>query len=188
MALTALCGCILAVLAVGFIVPATAQKYAQQAAILDVSSLSADSFTASGVRVRVRARAEIDAGRVESWGVRTLGRMGTAVVGSLWVKGFDLHVRLPDYGHALLGTAQVPGMTVSIRNGDVNELDFVANTQLGSLAAVRALANDYMAGSLGALKVVGVVDLTVRKGFLSFSLGAIARELVLEGESCLLEM
>lgn len=182
MALTALCGCVIAVLAIGFIVPAAAGKYVQQAAVLNVSSLSVDSFTSSGIRVRVRARASIDAGRVKSWGVRTLGRMGTAVVGSMRVKDFDLHVRLPAYGHALLGTAQVPGMTVSIRNGDVNLLDFVANTQPGSLVAIRSLANDYMRGSLEALKVVGEADLTVRKGLLSFNLGAIAHELVLKGE------
>ena len=161
--------------------PAMVEKYLQQAAVVDRPSLSINSFSTSGVRVHVRARTEMDAGRVESWGVRTLGRMGTAVVGSLWVEDFELHIRLPDHGHVLLGSVKVPGMMVSFRDGDVNELDFVANTQPGSLATIYLLANDYMRGSLESLKVVGSVNLTVCKGPLSFNLGAIAHELVLEG-------
>ena len=172
---------------VGF-APAVVKKYLQQAAVLDPPSLSFNSFSISGVRVRIRARAELDAGRVESWGVRTLGRMGTTVVGSVWVEGFELHIRLPDHGHVLLGTVQVPGMMVSFRDGDVNELDFVANTQPGSLTTIYLLANDYMRGSLESLKVVGEVNLTVCKGPLSFNLGAIAHELVLKGGSIRLEM
>jgi len=182
-ALSVLCGCIFTFLVVGFFFPSAAETYAQEAAILDISSLSVDSFTANGVRVRVQATAKIDAHRVRNWSVRILGRVGTAVVGSVRVDKFDLYVCLLDYGNALLGTAQVPGISIDIRNGHSNKLDFVANAKPGSLDTIRLLASDYMTGSLKAIRVVGEVEITVRKGLFHKNLGKITQGFTLTGEA-----
>jgi hypothetical protein len=180
-ALAALCSAILAVLCVGFFVPAAAEQYAQEAVALDVSSLSVESFTEHGVKVRVKANVDVDARRVKNWAVRNLGKACTAIFGSVRVHEFDLKAHLPDYNGALLGTAKVPGMTIDIQNGHTTILNFVADTQPGPLETIRLLADDYLSGSLKAIKVLAKVDLKIKKGFLSLTPGTILQEFVLRG-------
>ncbi|KAI5854431.1 hypothetical protein BZA05DRAFT_443929 [Tricharina praecox] len=178
-ALAALCGLILAILSLGFFVPAAAERYAQDAVALDIDSVGVDSFTDKGVKVAVQAKVNVDARRVKGWGVRTLGRIGTFVVGHVSVKEFDVRVHLPDYDNALVGTARVPGMTIDIRNGHTTNLYFVTDTQPGSVDTIRLLANDYLSGNLNSVKVLGEVDLRIRKWFVSVNPGRMIRELIL---------
>jgi hypothetical protein len=180
-ALAALCGAILAVLCVGFFVPAAAEQYAQEAVALDISSLSVESFTDHGVKVRVKANVDVDARRVKNWAVRNLGRASTAIFGSVRVHDFDLKAHLPDYDDALLGTAKVPGMAIDIQNGHTTILNFVADTRPGSVKTIRLLADDYLSGSLKAVKVLAKVDLKIKKGLFSLTPGTIMQEFVLQG-------
>ena len=182
MALAALCGLMLAILALCFLIPAAAQRYAQDAVALDINSVGVDSFTDRGVKVAVQAKVDVHARRVKGWGVRTLGRIGTFVVGSVRVKDFDVRVHLPDYDNALVGTAQVPGMTIDIRNGHTTNLNFVADTQPGSVDTIRLLANDYLSGNLNSVKVLGEVDLRIKEWFMFVNPGRMTRELVLKGK------
>lgn len=148
----------------------------------DINSIGVDSFTDKGVKLAVQAKINVDARRVKSWGVRTLGKIGTYVVGHVTVKEFDVRARLPDYDNAVVGTARVPGMTIDIRNGHTTSLNFVTDTQPGSVDTIRLLANDYLSGDLSSIKVMGEVDLRIRKWFLSVNPGRMTREIVLEGD------
>ncbi|KAI5812587.1 hypothetical protein BZA77DRAFT_138760 [Pyronema omphalodes] len=177
-ALTAFCGSIIGVLACGFIVPSYAVRYAQESAVLDLRSVAVDSFTDNGVKVRVKADVVVDAHRVKYWTVRTVGRMGAAIIGSVNVDNLNLNVRLPEYDNALLGTAQVPGMSINIRNGNTNHLDFIADTKPGDLETIRLLANDYINGAVKNLKVFGEAGMTIRKGLIHFGIDNIRQDFI----------
>ena len=181
-ALALLVACVMSVLCVAFIVPAASQRYAETAVALDVSSLALDSFTSEGVRVHVKANVDIDADRVDNKAVRVLGRVGSYVLGSVNVREFELRVLLPEYGNALLGTAVVPAMSIDIRDGHTNSLDFLTDTKPGSLDVIELLAKDFISGSLKTVKVIGEVDIQLGKGILTLGPTRILREFILQGQ------
>jgi hypothetical protein len=180
-ALVLLCASVLVVLSVGFLAPAAAAKYAKEALVLDVTSLSVDSFTDRGVRVRIQATVKVEAGRVTNNPVRSLGRAGTWMVHEVSTDVTKVNVYLPDYGDGLLGTATAPSMVIGVRNGQITELNFVSDVELGSREVIRSIANDYLTGRLGRVRVVGVADLSLRSGPLSFGTQKISEEVAFEG-------
>src|SRR5205085_1651287 len=105
-----LCASVIAILSVGFFTPAAASQYAKEALVLDVTSLSVDSLTDHGVRVRIQATVKVDAERVTSSAVRSLGRTGTWMVRNVSTGVTKINVYLPDYAGGLLGTATAPPM------------------------------------------------------------------------------
>lgn len=176
-----LCASLITILLVGFFAPAAASKYAKEALVLDVTSLSVDSLTDHGVRVRIQATIKVDAKRVTSSAVRSLGRAGTWMVRNVSTDVAKINVYLPDYAGGLLGTATAPPMVIRVRNGQTTELDFVSDVELGSREVIRNLANDYLTGRLGRVRVLGVADLSLRSGLLNFGAQKISEEVAFEG-------
>ena len=182
-ALSALCIVMIVIMAVGFAAPAFVEEYAQQAAVFEPTNLSIDSFTAKGVNARVQGNFILDGSRVEKKAVRDLGRAATWIARAIEVHPQNVRVELPEYDDARLGSADVPPMVLSIRNGDVNHLDFIAGLKAGDLDGIRKIANDWMQGNMAHLKVIGKSDVAVKSGIFSLGTQSIAHGLVFEGKS-----
>ena len=182
--LLSLCLAVIAILCSAFLFPSIVKEYAQDAVVFEPLALSIASFTATGVRARVQASIVLDASRVKSQHVRDLGRMGTWVAKELETPGnTELHVYLPEYGNALLGTAVIPPVKVNIRNGHTNFLDFFADLTPGDLAEIKVVGSDWLAGRLGELRIKGTADVPLKSGVLDLGMQNIQKSVVLQGRS-----
>lgn len=92
-----------------------------------------------------------------------------------------VHIYLPDYSDDLLGTATAPAIAIDIQNGHITLVDFVSEVEAGSLDAVRRVANDYLNGELGLIRVRGEADIALKSGLLSFGTQKIYEEMAFEG-------
>jgi hypothetical protein len=138
--------------------------------VFEPTNLSVDSFTAKGVRARVQGNFAMDASRVKNKSVRNLGRLCTWIAKEVESEQSGVRVYLPEYGNVLLGTASVPGIKVDIRNGHTTHIDFLSDLYPGNVEGIRRLANDFIDGRLGQLRVVGRARVPVKSGL--FRLGA----------------
>ncbi|MGG6497368.1 UNVERIFIED_CONTAM: hypothetical protein NY603_31050, partial [Bacteroidetes bacterium 56_B9] len=69
--------CIVAALIIifAFVAPTAVQQYAAEAIVFEPTSLSIDSFTATGVRARVQGNFKLDSTRVKQASVRRLRKL-----------------------------------------------------------------------------------------------------------------
>ncbi|PWW75297.1 hypothetical protein C7212DRAFT_198284 [Tuber magnatum] len=179
-ALLLLCVGAVGILSVGFFAPAASARYAKEAVVLDITRLSVDSFTDQGVKIRVQAKVQIDASRVKNQAVRSLGRTGAWIVNKISTDATQVDVYLPDYDGGLLGTASAPPMTIAVTNGQTTKLDFVSDVKVGSRDTIQSLANDYLVGGLGKIRVLGVADLGLRSSLLHLGTQKISEEITFE--------
>lgn len=168
-ALIALLVVLIVILGLGFAAPEVAEQYAKEAMVFEPTDLSIDSFTSYGVRARIRGDFKMDASKVHKKPVRDLGRAGTWIARAVESKPTTVEVYLPEYGNVLLGSADVPSITVDIRNGHTTHLDFISELTAGDLDGIRRIANDWLDGSLRQLRIRGHADVSVKSGI--FSLG-----------------
>lgn len=180
-ALVLLCVSAIGILSLGLFAPTAAAQYAKEAVLLDLTSLSVDSFTDNGLMVRIQATIQMDASRVKHQAIRSLGRTGAWVVNKISTDATKVDIYLPDYNGGLLGTVSAPPMTISVRNGQITKLDFVSDVKLGSRDTIRSLANDYLVGGLGKIMVLGVADLGLKSGLLHLGTHKISEEMAFKG-------
>lgn len=170
----------LSILIGGFFAPEIGREYAQQAVFFEPTTLSIDSFSETGINARIQGDFVIDASRVQRKPVRDLGRFGTWLFGSAQIGHTLVLVSLPEYGDVLLGTADVPSIQVDLRDGKSTHIDFVTHVEPGEKDAVRRLANDWIDGSIGDLRVKGEADVPIRTGFFQIGGRHIEQTLVFE--------
>ncbi|KAI0198771.1 hypothetical protein F4808DRAFT_462531 [Astrocystis sublimbata] len=170
-----------AIVVLAFIVPDTVQEYAQQAAVIEPTSLSIDSITAHGVRARIQANFQLDGSRVTSDHVRRIGRASTWVANQLGTEKTQIDVYVPDYGNILLGSAVVPPLVVSLRDGVTTHFDFIADVRPGNVEGLRTIANDWLDGKLDKLRLNGKTNLSLKSGFLPLGVHAVSETLEFEG-------
>lgn len=171
------------VLLVAFLLPPAVEVYAKQAVVLEPTSLSLESITASGLRARIQANFRLDGSRVQDDAARRLGRLTTWVVRKLNVGETEVNVYLPDYDDALLGTAVIPPLVVSLVDGEITLLDFVAELSPGDAESYRTVANEWLHGRLEQLKVLGRASLRVKSGIIPLGTHPVSETVVLEGQS-----
>ncbi|KAJ2995253.1 hypothetical protein NUW58_g1326 [Xylaria curta] len=127
-------GCIaIAIIILAFVVPDAVQEYAQQAAVIEPTSLSIDSITFDGVRARIQANFKLDGSRVKNDNVRRIGRASTWVANQLGSEKAEIDVYVPDYNDILLGSAVIPPLVISLRDGTTTQLDFIADVRPGNV-------------------------------------------------------
>jgi hypothetical protein len=182
-AISTLATTILVIMAGAFFAPAVIEEYAKQSLVIEPTNLSIDSFTSTGVMARIQANFKLDASRVENEAVRNLGRAGTWIARKIESKESKVEVYLPEYGNLLIGTATVPGIVVDIRNGQITRVDFLAELVAGDLVGVRRVANDWLEGRLGELRVQGKTDVALKSGIFPLGTQSISESLVFEGQS-----
>lgn len=180
-ALAALCAGIIAVLAVGFFVPAAADQYAREAIAVNISSFSVESFTERGVATRVQGTLGIDAQHVHGYFVRTIGRFGSWALREVDTGNFTVFVSLIDYHNDLLGTARIPAMTIDVRNGRKTKVDFLAELNPGSLNTIRILIDDYIQGNLCAVRLQAAASLDLKSRFFILRSQQISQKVTFKG-------
>ncbi|CAH0021977.1 unnamed protein product [Clonostachys rhizophaga] len=171
---------VVAVLIGGFVVPGAVQQYAEQAAVVEPTSLSVESITSDGVRARIQANFRLDGSKVGDDNARRIGRLATGVMRKLETEETTLSVFLPHYNNSLLGRAVVPALTIDIVDGHTTALDFVTDLSPGDAENIRKIANDWLTGKLEWLKLTGAADITVKSGFIPLGTHSVAETLVFE--------
>lgn len=182
-ALALLCSVVILIMVFAFATPEIVEEYAQQAVVFDPTNLSIDSFTSSGVNARVRGQFRVDASRVQKKPVRDLGRAGSWIARAVESTPTTVKVYLPQYDNLLLGTANVPGIVVSVRDGDVTPIDFITQVSPGDFNGIRQIANDWLEGRLGSLVIQGHADVGIKSGIFSFGTQSISQQLTFAGDS-----
>ncbi|GAP83718.2 putative pre-rRNA processing protein [Rosellinia necatrix] len=170
----------IAIIILAFIVPNAVQEYAQQATVIEPTSLSIDSITADGVRARIQAKFRLDGSRVQNDHVRRIGRASTWVANQLASGKANIDVYVPDYDNIMLGSAVIPPLVVSLRDGITTQFDFIADIIPGNVEGMRTIANDWLDGKLDMLRLNGKTDLQLKSGFLPLGTHAISETLVFE--------
>lgn len=178
LALLILCLVAILIMVFAFFAPSVVEQYATQAVVFEPTSLSIDSFTASGVRARIQGDFRMDASRVEKKPVRDLGRFGTWIAHKAESGESDVEVSLPEYGNVVLGKAHVPGIIVDIRNGHTTHVDFLSDLEPGSKDGIRRIANDWIDGRLGQLRVLGKAEVPLKSGIFRFGTQSVRQELL----------
>jgi hypothetical protein len=166
----------------GFFVPEVMEEYAMQAKEFELKSVSLPDFTATGARARVQGTFQMNAGRVKRKSVRDLGTFGTWIARQVRTEESELTVSLPEYGGIVLGTASIPAITVSIRNGQKTDIDFFAHLEPGDHEGIRKVADDWISGRLGQLRVQGDAGIKLRSGILSLGKQIISQSMVFGGK------
>ncbi|KAK8086905.1 hypothetical protein PG994_001879 [Apiospora phragmitis] len=144
---------VIAIIAVAYIVPDAVQEYAKQAAVVEPTSLSLESITADGLRARIQATFRLDGARVANDHVRRVGKAATWVAGQLGTEETTIVVTLPDYENLLLGTATLPPLVIRLKDGDVTDFDFVTDLVPGNVEGIRSIANEWLEGKLGSVRL-----------------------------------
>ena len=169
LALIVLCLVVILIMIFAFLTPNVVERYAAQAVVFDPTSLSIESFTSFGVTARIQGNFYMDASRVRKKTVRDLGRFGTWIAREVESGESQLEVSLPEYGNVVLGTAEVPRIKVDVRNGHTTHIDFLSDLEPGDKDGIRRIANDWIDGRLGQVRVVGKATVPLKSGI--FSLG-----------------
>ncbi|KAJ5232458.1 hypothetical protein N7468_005414 [Penicillium chermesinum] len=171
---------VLAILLFAFLTPAVVKEYANEAAIFKPTALSVDSTTADGVRARVQGEFVMDATRVKNKAIRGFGRFVTWVATEVETGHSDVEVYLPEYGNVLIGTATLPSIIVNIRNGNINEIDFLADLAAGDVQGLHGIAMDWIEGRLGRLSLKGKATLHLKTGLLRLGTQVMTNTITLE--------
>ncbi|KAF2765271.1 hypothetical protein EJ03DRAFT_331089 [Teratosphaeria nubilosa] len=181
-ALLLLCVVVAVIILFAFIAPITVEQYAQQAVVFKPTSLSIDSFTSSGVRAHIQGDFMMDASRVHRKPVRDLGKFFTYIARAGESGESEVEVSLPEYGNVVLGTAHVPGIKVDLRNGHTTHVDFLSDLQPGDPDGIRRIANDWIDGRLGQLRVLGKAKVPLKSGIISLGKQTVMQELLFANE------
>ncbi|KAI3319172.1 hypothetical protein HD806DRAFT_548744 [Xylariaceae sp. AK1471] len=175
-----LAGVAIAILVLAFIVPDAVQEYAQQAAVIEPTSLSIDSITTDGVRARIQANFQLDGSRVKDGNVRRIGKAATWVANQLGIEKTEIDVYVPDYENVLLGSAVVPPLVVNLRDKETTSVDFIADIRPGNIEGMRTIANDWLDGRLDQLRLNGKTNLRLKSGLIPLGIHSISETLVFE--------
>ncbi|KAJ0167648.1 hypothetical protein CTA2_1326 [Colletotrichum tanaceti] len=171
---------VIGIMAGCFFVPSAVQEYAKQAAVVEPTNLALESITADGVRARVQANFRLDGSRVQDTTSRRIGKITTWIVRQLGTEKTKVGVYLPEFDGALLGTAAVPPLTVSIVDGQTTAIDFIAELSPGDAEAYRKIANEWLDGKLDQLKVLGKAEIPLRSGIFPLGTHPVSEVLVFE--------
>lgn len=170
------------IIVVAFFVPAAVEEYAKQGAVIEPTDLSLESITTDGVRARIQANFRLDGSRVKNDQVRRIGQATTWLVRKLGTEKTTVNVYLPEYANALLGSAEIPPLTVSLVDGHTTAIDIIADLTPGNAEGVRSIANQWLEGRLDAVRLLGKADIELKSGFIPLGTHSVAETLVFEAK------
>ncbi|KAF1939741.1 hypothetical protein EJ02DRAFT_496313 [Clathrospora elynae] len=165
----------------GFLASEGIEEYAMQAADFRPTRLALDGLTEHGANVHVEGDFTMDANRVKKQSVRNIGRFGTWIAREAESGPTEVDVYLPEYGNILIGTAKVPGVKVNIRNGHTTHVSFVATLQPGSPDGIRNVANDWIDGRLGQIRLKGMATVPLKSGLITIGKQIVEQSMLFQG-------
>ena len=183
LALTLLCVFVAVILVGGFFAPDILQEYSNQAAHVEPERISVDSFTNTGVMVRVEGSFSINKARVSRMSVRNFGSFATWLAHEAETGEADLEASLPEQDGLVLGTAKIPPIRVNLRSGQTTPIDLLTEVKPGSFQGLRRIASDLIDGRIGQLRIQGVANVSIKSGIISVGKQKIAQSLTLNGKS-----
>lgn len=182
LALLVLCVTVVVILVAVFLAPQVLSEYAKDAVVFEPTSLSVASFTATGAVARVQGLFSMDASRVGNRHVRNLGRFGTYIARMIETEQTTVKVSFPEYGNPVVGTAILPPIRLNVQNGHTTGVDVLVPLTPGSVEAIRRVADDWVNGKLGQLRVQGKADVKLHSGLLVLPSQTLIHSLVFEGK------
>ncbi|KFY21325.1 hypothetical protein V493_07502 [Pseudogymnoascus sp. VKM F-4281 (FW-2241)] len=182
-AITGLSVAVLLIISILFFAPAAIEEYSKQSMVIDPTSLSIDSFTSTGVRARVQADFQLDAAKCKNSGIRTIGRLGTYIAHTVESEETEVKIYLPEYDNLLIGTATIPKVHASIRNGEVTHLDFLTDVKPAETTDLQRIVNDWLSGRMTQLTLRGMVEVPLKSGLFHLGNTTISPTIVLEGHN-----
>jgi hypothetical protein len=165
----------------GFLAKESIEEYSMQAADFKPTKLSMDGLTDHGAKVHIQGDFTMNASKVKKQSVRNLGRFGTWIAHEAETGPFDADVYLPEYGNVLIGTAKIPGVKVNIRNGHTTRVSFVATVQPGSPDGIRNVANDWIDGRLGQIRLKAKAQVPLKSGLINIGKQLVEQSIVFQG-------
>ena len=166
LALLLLCISAVFIIILCFAIPATVEEYAKDAVQFTPDQLAVDGFTPRGMRIDVKGDISVDAKRVRKGSTRTIGRIATWIVGKVSSGRGKVEVLIPEYGNMVLGTATVPPLTVSVRNGHTTAVAFKSEVLPGPVRGLKMIADEWIKGRLGRLDVKGKIVVPLTAGII----------------------
>lgn len=145
-----------------FVIPASVEEYVKRALVIEPKGMSIDSFTRTGVKARVQADFYLDAERCTNSAMRNVGRFGMYIAHYLESEPTEVKVYLPEYENMHVGTAKIPKVKASVRNGEVTRLDFVADVKPGKITNLQQITEDFVKGRMGELTIKGMAKVPIR--------------------------
>ena len=183
LALSLLIVVIALILVGGFFAPQALEEYSSQAARFEPVRLSIKSFTHTGVVARVEGDFSIDSNRVKKKSVRDFGRFATWIAYEAETGDAHLQASLPEQDDLVLGTAKVPPIKVNVRDGHTTRVDFLTEMDPGISGGLRRIANDWIEGRLGRLRIQANADLPIKSGIINLGRQTISQSLTFESKS-----
>lgn len=180
LALVLLCLLVIFIM-LGFLAKESIEEYSMQAADFKPTKLSMDGLTDHGAKVHIQGDFTMNASKVKKQSVRNLGRFGTWIAHEAETGPFDADVYLPEYGNVLIGTAKIPGVKVNIRNGHTTRVSFVATVQPGSPDGIRNVANDWIDGRLGQIRLKAKAQVPLKSGLINIGKQLVEQSIVFQG-------
>ena len=180
LALVLLCLLVIFIM-LGFLAKESIEEYSMQAADFKPTKLSMDGLTDHGAKVHIQGDFTMNASKVKKQSVRDLGRFGTWIAHEAETGPFDADVYLPEYGNVLIGTAKIPGVKVNIRNGHTTRVSFVATVQPGSPDGIRNVANDWIDGRLGQIRLKAKAQVPLKSGLINIGKQLVEQSIVFQG-------
>ncbi|EUC50097.1 hypothetical protein COCMIDRAFT_83015 [Bipolaris oryzae ATCC 44560] len=165
----------------GFLAKESIEEYSMQAATFKPTKISMDGLTSNGAKIHIQGDFTMDASKVKKQSVRNLGRFGTWVAHEAETGPFDAEVYLPEYGNILVGTAKMPGVKVDIRNGHTTHVAFDATVQPGSLDGIRNVAEDWIDGRLGQIRLKAKALVPLKSGLIHIGKQLVEQSVVFQG-------
>ena len=172
----------IAIIMLAYFVPAAVEEYAKQGVVIEPTNLALESITADGVRARIQANFRLDGSRVKNKQVQRIGRVATSIIRKLGTEKTVVNVYLPDFSNVLLGSAEIPALAISLVDGHTTDIDFVADLTPGSAEGIRSIANQWLEGRLGSVRLQGRADITLKTGFIPLGTHLVSESLVFEGQ------
>lgn len=180
LALVLLCLLVIFIM-LGFLAKESIEEYSMQAADFKPTKLSMDGLTDHGAKVHIQGDFTMNASKVKKQSVRNLGRFGTWIAHEAETGPFDADVYLPEYGNVLIGTAKIPGVKVNIRNGHTTRVSLVATVQPGSPDGIRNVANDWIDGRLGQIRLKAKAQVPLKSGLINIGKQLVEQSIVFQG-------
>jgi hypothetical protein len=181
--LALLCGVVVSILVLGFVAPSIVKEYAEEASVFRPREFSIDSTTLTGVRARITADFLLDSSRVRKRAIRDFGRFATWIAKEVETGESEVHVYMPEYGNMLVGTASLPPLKLSIRDRLVNTVEILTDLQPGDITDLHRVANDWLEGRLGQLRIKGIATIALRSGLLSLGSLAVSNTMIFDGKA-----
>jgi hypothetical protein len=164
-----------------FLVPSSTQSYATQATTYSLQNVEVEDYTDTGFVATAQVNVTIDASRVSSKGTRNLGLFATSIFKHVYTEPCNVTILLPQYNGVQVAFANLPALTLDVRNQHVNLLNITSNVTITDEAVAVQLVGDYLAGRRHEIETIGETDIHIKAGIIPLGRHHVRQEIVVRG-------